>query len=257
MLDDQVVSDLNNAAPHPNPSPTRLRVNSQTTAYPFPSSGSPTKENNHPYAIKTTSTGILTRSNSSSMTSNTSHSYSPLTSPSAPRYTRSKPADEHRPHRHTKSLSSNPLHIPPPLPFPPSRSSSRSSSRGSSISDDEDRFWGLSDSYEGADAPYTRVLRRETLPSLSTPIVSPSPKATDGLDLIKFLGLPENPRYWTPTNLSLYLGSVLSVEHGGSFSSPVIRDIETTIVNEKLSGRTFLRLNEDDLDEYVVSLHAR
>ncbi|KAF9507153.1 hypothetical protein BS47DRAFT_1277535, partial [Hydnum rufescens UP504] len=79
---------------------------------------SPTRENNHPYAVKTTSTGILTRSNSSGMTPNTSHSYLPLTSPSAPRYG-SKPSGEHRTLRHTKSLSSNPIYVPPPLPFPP------------------------------------------------------------------------------------------------------------------------------------------
>ena len=97
-----------------------------------------------------------------------------------------------------------------------------------------------------------RARRSETLPSLSTPTISPSFKSKNGSELINLLGLPENPKYWTPTNLSLYLGSVLSIEHGGTFSDPVVRDIQTTIINEKLSGRAFLRLNEDDLDEYAL-----
>src|ERR1700733_5230934 len=73
--------------------PSRIRVNSLGSTYVFPSTPSPTRENqnHHPYGVKTTSTGILTRSNSSVGAPYSQHSFSPLASPSSPnRLARSK-----------------------------------------------------------------------------------------------------------------------------------------------------------------------
>ena len=76
----------------------------------------PIKPNPHPYAISTTSTGVLSRSNSSGRNLAASrHHYVPL--PPSPTKRESKA------HRPTKSLTSAPsfpsLESPKPLPVPP------------------------------------------------------------------------------------------------------------------------------------------
>lgn len=69
--------------------------------------------NPHPYAIKTTSSAVLSRSNSSPHSAHSvKHRYVPP-SPTRPR------------HRHTSSVSSIDIPQPPPLPIPPSVSSTR------------------------------------------------------------------------------------------------------------------------------------
>jgi hypothetical protein len=95
--------------------------------------------------------------------------------------------------------------------------------------------------------------RSETLPSLFTPKPDPNITtcvASDGYsDTAKELGLPQNPKYWSPTNLSLYLGSVLSAKRGGPLLDHVLRDVQIHIIREKISGRQFMRLSEEDMDE--------
>jgi len=103
--------------------------------------------NEHPYAFKSTSSAILTRSNSIGNNSRHSHhSYTP-TPPSTPGLSRSQSIG----HRHTRSL--NIVTPPAPLPMPPSPSTPAHSGSFNASSP----------------APY-RVKRRETMPSFPPPI---------------------------------------------------------------------------------------
>lgn len=231
---------------HPNNTTNAIKTNAPTS---FPSNTSPTKQHasHHPYGIKTTSTGILTRSNSYGKSPTTAHHYSPMSSPLAPipRRSESKGPESFKAHRLTKSMSSSvddlTMSTPPPLPFP------TRSSRRMSVSSGEDM-----DPTLDALSP-SRARRSQTLPSIPTP---PRPSLTSAgvpdLGILRSLDLPDNPKYWTPTNLALYLGTVLSLKHGGPFSDAVVRDVQVHVIREKLSGRTFLRLTEDDLDESVA-----
>lgn len=264
--------------------PVRVRVNSQNTAYVFPTSPShsPAKEkpNHHPYGIKTTSTGILTRSNSNAGNAYIEHSYSPISSPANPRL-RVKTGGTGKEirgatHRYTKSLSSKTdvFSNPPPLPSPPARSSSRASSirnlsssendedTMSNLQDQEQTLFNPSDSDSVSSHPRTRS---ETLPSFfaspelaSSTSAAPtfSNKTTIPLDphseLTRELGLPENPKYWTPTSLSLYLGTVLSTKRDGPLRESAIIDIQIYLIKEKVTGRQFMRLSQDDIEEYVI-----
>jgi len=102
--------------------------------------------NEHPYAFKSTSSAILTRSNSIGNNSrHTHHSYTPTT-PQSPGLSHSQSIG----HRHTRSLSN--VVSPAPLPMPPSPSTPA--------------CLGTFDA--SGPAPY-RVMRRETLPSLPPP----------------------------------------------------------------------------------------
>ncbi|CAK5280522.1 unnamed protein product [Mycena citricolor] len=112
----------------PPPSPS-------SSAYKFPRSHSPTKEdlrpNAHPYPIKTTSTAVLSRSNSVSSSPATKHHYIPI-SPSPKREASAdssddkRKKDDYRGHRYSRSLStSEDQHVlpaqqgPRALPVPP------------------------------------------------------------------------------------------------------------------------------------------
>lgn len=229
--------------------PGRIRVNSQGSTYVFPSTPSPTRENqnHHPYGIKTTSTGILTRSNSNAGAPYSQHSYSPLSSPSRPdRLARSK--THTTAHRYTRSLTTRDEVFPilPPLPSPPLRTLSRSSSM--SRSGDEGAHPEIEFASSDSESLFTSPMRRsETIPSLFTP-TSPSVVASDGYsDTAKELGLPQNPKYWSPTNLSLYLGTALSAKRGGPLQDHVLRDVQIHVIREKITGRQFMRLSEDDM----------
>lgn len=97
------------------------------------------------------------------------------------------------------------------------------------------------------------------LPKCSPPAVRPddsisdsnTPTKTDSAKLhdklIRKLGLPVDPRDWSPTNLSLYIGDILSSKNGGTFPDPVIRDIQLVLIRERMNGKSFLRLTEEDL----------
>lgn len=231
--------------------PGRIRTHSQGSTYSLPTrSPSPTKENHHPYAVKTTSTGLLTRSNSSAGTPFTQHSYSPLASPSAPtRVSRSRARTSV--HRYSKSLSSanEVFAMPPPLPSPLPHSSSRSSSMSRSGDDDgQNREAHILSS--DSDSVLAKARHMETLPSLFTPKSTPAIVTLDPYEeLAKALSLPQNPKYWSPTNLSLYIGTVLSTKRGGTLSENVLRDIQIQLIREKINGRQFMRFSEEDMDE--------
>jgi len=122
-------------------------------------------------------------------------------------------------HRYSRSLTSE---EPRSLPVPPSRSPSPSPASGNAGEDEED------------DTPRMRQRskRADTLPSSTLPA----------------LELPEDPKIWSPTHLSAYLSSTLQ---GAGAGDQVTRDITAFIKERQITGKTFLRLNEDDLNGYV------
>lgn len=222
----------------PNDSPS-------VSSTPFPSPNhprSPSKKdtdlrpNPHPYAIKTTSTGLLTRSNSTSQNTNaTRHQYVP---PSPTRSTKSS----------FSSVGSNESgngssRAPRPLPVPPSFPSSGS----------------LNGGYHSAEEVYTpsrRVKRADTLPSFAVPHPTPSHSAPL-YNAVTLDDLPSNPKLWTPAELASYLTTALRVspsrasDAAGGIPARVAKDIATFVKDARITGRTFLRLNEADLEKYV------
>ncbi|KIM33557.1 hypothetical protein M408DRAFT_326254 [Serendipita vermifera MAFF 305830] len=157
--------------------------------------------NGGPYAIKTTSTAVLSRSNSLSGRSPTPVLYT--SSPNAKPLGRS----QSRGHRHTRSLSN--ATSPLPLPVPPKRRDSQGSTD-----------------------------------SLSLP-----PTPNEGA----ISQLPDNPKDWTPSQLSVYLASALRLKGGGSIPAPVAKDIAGFAFREKLAGRAFLRLSDESLKSMGVN----
>ncbi|KAF9448486.1 hypothetical protein P691DRAFT_669333, partial [Macrolepiota fuliginosa MF-IS2] len=207
------------ASPYPSPA-------SSSSSLAFPRSSSPVKEslrsNPHPYAIKTTSTGILTRSNSTHSSSSTPHHFVP-SSPTKPKANHPRPSG----HRYSRSLNAE---LPRPLPIPPNFPSSPSPTRAEFDAQDV--------------TPIThRERRADTLPDASQPNVIGG-GAVDGL--------PDDPRVWTPSDLSMYLSSSLRVT-SGDLPSLVAQDVVSFVRTQKITGRKFLRLTEGDLDKYGLN----
>ena len=59
--------------------------------------------------------------------------------------------------------------------------------------------------------------------------------------------LPHNPKTWTPSQLSVYLTAALHVWSGARLPERVARDITAWVRREVVTGRTFLRWTDDDL----------
>lgn len=208
---------------------------------PVPPSVSTSKiiPNSHPYAIKTTTTGLLTRSNSTSQNIHVSrHHYVPP-SPTAKKHEEAGvqlppvPHPSRRTHRPSKSLSGVDSFQSPnnrPLPTPPPHPSTLS-------------FYEPSAGLEQFTTP-KRPKRADTL-SLTLSDLDVTP--------VKLEDLPTNPKLWTPTQLSSYLTTALRVRSGEAMSLPlpVARDIAAFIKESKINGRLFLRLCEQDLDQSV------
>lgn len=216
-------------------------------SYPLPSPSKKDialKPNPHPYAIKTTSTALLTRSNSSGYNVNATHHYYIPTSPNHSR------SDSGKGHRASKSFSLVPdspsRESPRPLPVPPSLESPtrRDGSNGSSggyVSADEAGTAPL--------PPPRRPRRSSTLPVIPvpSPIVAPAPSVDD---------LPDNPKLWTPSQLAIYLATALRMTSIGKpgeiepigLPALVAKDIAAFVKGARIGGRTFLRLNEEDLE---------
>ncbi|KAI0363852.1 hypothetical protein BV20DRAFT_1006682 [Pilatotrama ljubarskyi] len=211
---------------------------------PFPLSStkrdSALKPNPHPYAIKTTSTALLTRSNTSGYNENaTRHYYVPL----SPNPTRSDSTKGHRATKSLNSMAESPTReTPRPLPIPPALDAvtDRRSGSGSGgyVSADE------------ASIPRRRPRRSETLPIIPLPpsgLLTTTPSVED---------LPDNPKLWTPSQLATYLTTALRVTSGGkpgeieSIGLPplVAKDIAAFVKSARIGGRTFLRMNEEDLE---------
>ncbi|KAL0060188.1 hypothetical protein AAF712_013035 [Marasmius tenuissimus] len=175
------------------------------------------RPNPHPYAIKTTSTALLSRSNSAS-SKHTKHHYIPSTPPS----------------RHRTTSSASNIEIPRPLPIPPP---------------------SPSDSEGGEGNPHTgpppshqprRLKRSET--TTGTP-PAPSPIAAP----LTLEELPPNPKQWTPSQLSIYLATALRISGPGELPAPVANDIARFVRERKITGRVFLRLSEEELEAYGMN----
>ncbi|KAJ4483286.1 hypothetical protein J3R30DRAFT_3698065 [Lentinula aciculospora] len=186
----------------------------------FPRSASPTKEslrpNAHPYAIKTTSTALLSRSDSSARTHDSSHHhYIPRTPPATSNSPR-KHTGSHSRHRYSSSLSSD--NLPRPLPVPPS---------------------STQEALSGSPGKHSR------------PFFSPAVSSTP----LTLEDLPPNPKLWTPSQLCAYLTTALRIKPGESIQLPVqvTRDIANFVRESKITGRVFLRLDEKDLEAYGVN----
>ena len=207
---------------------------------PVPPSVSPSKttHNLHPYAIKTTSTGLLTRSNSTSQNIHVSrHHYIPP-SPTAKKHEEAGVQSPriHQPsrraHRLSTSLSGVDFFQSPskrPLPTPPPHPSTIPSYEPSA---DREQW-----------TTPKRSKRTDTL-SLSDLDVTP----------VKLEDLPTNPKLWTPAQLSSYLTTALRVRSGEAMSLPlpVARDIAAFIKESKINGRLFLRLCGQDFEQSVL-----
>ena len=186
-------------------------------AYHFPILPRKDQPNAHPYAIQTSSTAILSRSNSTSTHASVGpHHYIPMSpSPTSPQHS---PTKLNRPsrHRYSRSLTSD---QPPPLPPPP----------GAASNHEEDN-----------DTPRKHGHRADTLPSAA----GPPPQNLD---------LPDDPKSWTPSQLSSYLSATLRTGDA-KLPAPVAKDIATFVNERRITGKTFLRLTEDDLLQYVLLL---
>ena len=175
------------------------------------------KPNPHPYAIKTTHTGTLSRSNSSGHNTPSRYFYTPP--PGTPTRSPTKPMSEHRGHRHSTSLTGElPLPLPSPLTSP--ARSQRSQSE---------------------DDVSMRRQRADTLPTYLANIdgISSAEPEED---------LPRNPKTWTPSQLSVYLTTALRVRSGARLPERVARDITSWVRREAVGGRTFLRWTDEDLE---------
>ena len=207
-----------------------------TTSVPPSVSTSKITPNPHPYAIKTTSTGLLTRSNSSSQNTQVSRHYYVPPSPTTRKheetiYPSQVPSPSRRTHRLSKSLSGVDSFEPPnkrPLPAPPPHLSTLPS-------------------YEPSASPGQWVTPKRSKRAETLPPTIPDLDITP----VKLEDLPTNPKLWTPSQLSSYLTTALRVRSGEAMSLPlpVARDIATFVKDSKINGRLFLRLCEQDFDE--------
>ena len=179
---------------------------------PLPNKHDPAlKPNPHPYPIKTTHSGVLSRSNSSGHNTPSRYFYTPP--PGTPTRSPTKPRPDYRTHRHSTSLTNDP---PMPLPSP------LTSSRHSDVV--------IVDDFS------LRRQRADTLPSYIDAISSKPEE-----------DLPHNPKTWTPSQLSVYLTAALHVRSGARLPERVARDITSWVRREAVTGRTFLRWTDDDL----------
>ncbi|KAI0703843.1 hypothetical protein BC835DRAFT_1317854 [Cytidiella melzeri] len=174
------------------------------------------KPNPHPYAIRTTSTGLLTRSNSSGHNVAASrHHYIPLSpAPNEPR----------KRHRYTKSLTQEPsfeLKMPSPLPVP---ATFTGNARGQSRA-------GWSGSIRSSRSVQDSVF----------------------LSAATLEDLPSNPKLWTTSQLSAYLATALRVPSENTdvdtLPASTVEEIIVFTKEANINGRIFLRLIEDDLDK--------
>ncbi|KAF9259851.1 hypothetical protein L218DRAFT_933274, partial [Marasmius fiardii PR-910] len=181
------------------------------------------KPNPHPYAIKTTSTALLSRSNSSSSKSSRHH-YIPSTPPSNAK-------------RHRTGSSVSSIEIPRPLPIPqPSLSPSDSEPN-------ENPHTGPPPTHQPR-----RLKRSETG-------FAPSPTALSTTSPLTLEDLPPNPKQWTPSQLSVYLATALRISGSGpgELPAPIANDIANFMRERRISGRVFLRLGEEELEGYGMN----
>lgn len=216
----------------------------------------PIQPNAHPYAVKTTSTALLSRSNTTPHSAHhTKHHYVPSPPPQISTGRRVR-------HRHSSSLSSveGVVHdangvrsIPAPLPTPPSIVVAPSNSPPASL--------------KPADEPKLshRVKRAETIPTDSA--TEPNQPITNnhGYDKFShnqdarpepFAGLPPNPKRWTTDELTTYLetSSKSRTNVDGDQADSSLVNILECVRTRGFTGRELLRLTDSDLVGYVACL---
>ncbi|KXN91747.1 hypothetical protein AN958_12361 [Leucoagaricus sp. SymC.cos] len=225
------------ASPFPSPS------------HPLPSPTTKDKETNfHPYAIKTTSTGILTRSNSTKSTNSSIHRFVPSSPTTGKGDEKGVKRLSGRQHKYSRSLNADEL--PRPLPVPPNFTAAATGSPTStSASLRKDVF-----DRDVDDPPFLvrRERRSDTLhSSTSYPNLFSTLLTTSGIGA-GVEELPEDPRDWTTSELSMHLTSMLRVTEG-DLPPLVAKDMVGFVRNQKINGRMFLRLTEGDLDKYGLN----
>ncbi|KAG1774519.1 hypothetical protein EV702DRAFT_528018 [Suillus placidus] len=199
---------------------TNTTVSPSLPTAPIQSKKHPTiLPNAHPYAIKTTSSAVLSRSNSSPHSSpSVKHHYVPP-SPTRPR------------HRHTSSLSSvesesvNEIPRPSPLPVPSSFHSVSPTRASFSLSDDTMSSCRL----KRADTPSSSA----SLPALNDNVITEDNK------------LPRNPKHWSTDDLASHLTT--SLRAGSVLSAEDQVHLLRAIKEQTITGRNFLRLTDADL----------
>ncbi|KAJ3495234.1 hypothetical protein NLJ89_g10658 [Agrocybe chaxingu] len=105
------------------------------------------------------------------------------------------------------------------------------------------RLGNASGSEDDDQTPRRRGQRAETLPSSTGP-PEVSPPAN--------LDLPEDPKTWTPSQLSTNLASTLRAGNA-DLPQPVAKDIAAFVRENRITGKAFMRLSEDDLIQYGIN----
>ncbi|KDN40356.1 hypothetical protein K437DRAFT_275747 [Tilletiaria anomala UBC 951] len=80
----------------------------------------------------------------------------------------------------------------------------------------------------------------------------PPPTAADDRIAAMARVLPANPKVWTPSQVSLYLHSVLRL-----VPQPIIADVTAYVVSSHMGGKVFLRLREEDLEAEGLNIRWR
>lgn len=263
---------------------TTVSPSTSTSTFTFPRPVSPSKDNlkpnAHPYPIKTTSTALLSRSNSSP------HGNPDVSAAGRHNYVPSSPSPKNKGgertgmmarggrHRYSRSLTDE---DPRPLPIPPSRSPSRSPTRSP-----QDNIFPIGrQEVQQNTYPGNKPFARPTIdpftdfvgPSMGvvSPIAPPSRKSKRADTLPFSVSLPEptvspleilppNPKEWSPAQLSTYLSTALRFKSNNGTTGGetlvqvpprVVDDIAAFVRNKRINGRRFLRWDEDDLEGYV------
>ena len=178
--------------------------------------------NPHPYAIRTTSTGLLSRSNSSGRNITASHHHYIPVPPSPTK-------QERKGHRPARSLTSSPslTYLKPPQPLP------------------------VPADFKSNAKHVPRRVRAETLPTIMTTEVAP-------VGSLASAELPANPKLWTVSQVSSYILNALRVPSRGSgypesLPPAIVHEVAAMVQEAKINGRLFLRLNDEDLDRYILT----
>ncbi|KAL0945284.1 hypothetical protein HGRIS_000792 [Hohenbuehelia grisea] len=67
--------------------------------------------------------------------------------------------------------------------------------------------------------------------------------------------LPANPKLWTPSQLASYLATALRVRSGDALQlpAPVARDIAAFVRDARITGKVFLRITDNELEDFGVN----
>lgn len=208
---------------------------------PHTSPPAPSSSERAPYIRTSFSSGYVRSKSTQAILPDTSPV---VTSPSTPGIRRHS---QSRGHRHTKSL--NAQAIPPPLPLPKEHTDSGYMSNKENSDDRAEtviRQWRLKRSETDPGQLDKRADKSSLLPSLPVSIPLAYKTRFD-------TGMQENPKLWTPAQLSQYLLTALRFKGNKSMEvsvpKPVAQDIANFVVKYKLNGRAFLRLEDKDIEE--------